>query len=83
MEVHYIILAVFLAVVFYFDAFKQIIPNWLNVAGAVVGILYHSIVFGLDGFIQSFGGGLICGVILLILYIFKAVGAGDVKLFLQ
>ena len=81
MEIHFILLIIFLAAVFYFDAFKKIIPNWLNVSGAAVGIIYHSITHGLEGFMQSFGGGLICGLILLVLYIFKAIGAGDVKLF--
>lgn len=81
MEIHFIILGIFLCIAFYYDAIKQIIPNWLNVSGAVVGVGYHSLSAGVDGFIQSFGGGLVCGIILLVLYVFKAIGAGDVKLF--
>lgn len=81
MDIHFILLLIFLVAVFYFDAFKKIIPNWLNISGAAVGIIYHSVANGLEGFMQSFGGGLICGLILLVLYIFKAIGAGDVKLF--
>lgn len=56
MEIHFIILGIFLCIVFYYDAIKQIIPNWLNVSGAVVGVGYHSLNAGVDGFIQSFGG---------------------------
>ncbi|MBM7597878.1 prepilin peptidase CpaA [Virgibacillus halotolerans] len=78
---HFIILILFLIVAFYYDVKEQRIPNWLNVSGVLVGIIYHLFVNQLDGFIQSVLGTLIGGGILLLLYIFKAIGAGDVKLF--
>lgn len=78
---HFIILIIFLLVAFYFDVTQHRIPNWLNVTGVLVGIFYHFIVNHLDGFIQSVLGALVSGLILLLLYIFKAIGAGDVKLF--
>lgn len=50
-------------------------------SGVLIGIIYHLIANQLDGFIQSVLGVLVAGGILLLIYIFKAVGAGDVKLF--
>ncbi|QGS68917.1 hypothetical protein CV093_12310 [Oceanobacillus sp. 143] len=47
----------------------------------LIGILYHLIANGADGLLFSFLGLLIAGGIFLILYAFKALGAGDVKLF--
>ena len=78
---HLIILAIFLCIAFYYDAREHRIPNWLNVSGTIVGIVYHLIVGQLNGFLYSIMGAVVGGVILLILYIFKAIGAGDVKLF--
>ncbi|MBP1968652.1 prepilin peptidase CpaA [Virgibacillus natechei] len=78
---HFIILILFLLIACYYDVRQHRLPNWLNVSGVLVGIIYHLVVNQLDGFIQSVLGLLVAGVILLLLYIFKAVGAGDVKLF--
>lgn len=81
MEWHFLILLIFLIFVSYYDVRYSKIPNWLNVSGFFIGIIYHSILNQLDGFIHSILGALVGGGILLILYIFKAIGAGDVKLF--
>lgn len=81
MQGHFIILIIFLLVVAYFDITKHRIPNWLNVSGVLVGILYHVFVNQIDGFLQSIFAVLAGGGIMLVLYIFKAIGAGDVKLF--
>lgn len=82
MDIQFIFLAAFLLVVFYYDAFKQVIPNWLNVIGVLGGLVINLLVGSIDGLLFSFLGGLVCGLILLVLYIFKALGAGDVKLFI-
>ncbi|WP_077602597.1 A24 family peptidase [Oceanobacillus sojae] len=81
MQGHFILLIIFLLVVAYFDISKQRIPNWLNVTGVLAGILYHLFVHQIDGLLQSVFGVLAGGGIMLVLYIFKAIGAGDVKLF--
>ncbi|TFJ91277.1 A24 family peptidase [Lentibacillus salicampi] len=78
---HFIILILFLVTACYYDVRQHRLPNWLNVSGVLTGIVYHLIVNQLDGFVQSVLGVLVAGGILLLLYIFKAVGAGDVKLF--
>ncbi|GAB2536029.1 A24 family peptidase [Gracilibacillus alcaliphilus] len=81
MQGHFIILIIFLLVVAYYDIRKHRIPNWLNVVGTLAGILYHLFVYQIDGLLQSVFGLLVGGGIMLVLYIFKAIGAGDVKLF--
>src|SRR5699024_6741082 len=57
------------------------IPNWLTVGALAVGIISHLITGGIDGLIFSFYGLLVASAIFIFLHIFKAIGAGDVKLF--
>lgn len=76
-----IILSVFLIVVAFYDIRKNIIPNWLNVAGVLIGIGYNVATGQLNGFLFSMFGLIIGLGIMFILYVFKAIGAGDVKLF--
>ena len=78
---HFIILFIFLIIASYYDMRYHRLPNWLNMSGILVGLVYHLFVFQLNGFINSVLGLLAAGGILLIMYIFKALGAGDVKLF--
>lgn len=75
------ILFIFLIIAFIMDVRHYRLPNWLTAGGMVIGITFHLISNGIDGLIFSFLGLLVAGGIFLILYIFKAVGAGDVKLF--
>lgn len=75
------ILFIFLIAAFIIDVRKHKIPNWLSAGGMLVGILLHLILDGVDGLIFSFLGLLVAGGIFMVLYIFKAIGAGDVKLF--
>lgn len=81
MQWHFIILIIFLAVVCYYDIRQNRIPNWLNITGILAGVLYHLIVGQMAGFLDAMFGILAGGGIMLLLYIFKALGAGDVKLF--
>lgn len=81
MSGNFIILSVFLAIVAYYDIRYNRIPNWLNVSGVLVGIIYNLLAHQIDGLLQSVGGLFAGGIIMLILYIFKALGAGDVKMF--
>lgn len=63
------------------DIKSRRIPNVLTFTCAGLGLLYFFISAGLTGLLFS-GIGLTCGfVVLLLLYLFKVVGAGDVKLF--
>lgn len=75
------LLFIFLIIAFVLDVRHHKLPNWLTASGMLIGIVYHLISNGIDGLIFSFLGLLVAGGIFLILYIFKAIGAGDVKLF--
>ena len=56
------------------------VPNLLTVPLLLLGVVYHSVTGGIDGFQASMLGGLSGFAIMLILYVPGAVGAGDVKL---
>ncbi len=65
----------------YTDLRHRKIPNWLSVAGLGSGLLGQLWVGGLTGLGRSFLGAGLGFAIMLLLHLFKAVGAGDVKLF--
>lgn len=75
------ILFILLIIAFYTDVRHKKLPNWLTVSGMLVGVIFHLITAGVDGLIFSFLGLLVGGGIFLLLYLFKTIGAGDVKLF--
>lgn len=81
MELYFYILFVLILIAFYLDVRYEKIPNWLTVSSVGIGIIYHIIINGMQGLIFSMLGLLVGGGILLFLYLFKGVGAGDVKLF--
>ncbi|MGM0941699.1 MAG: A24 family peptidase [Bacillota bacterium] len=81
MPTHFYLLIVFLGVAAFYDIKYSRLPNWLNVSGAMVGLLFHLFFNQLDWLLNSVFGLLAGGGIMLVLYIFKAIGAGDVKLF--
>lgn len=81
MRIEHYLLIILIIVAFIIDIKKQIIPNKLTAIGCLVGLLYHFMNKGVVGLLFSLAG-LISGFIaLLLLFIFKAIGAGDVKLF--
>ncbi|TVY10116.1 A24 family peptidase [Paenibacillus cremeus] len=72
---------IMLAIAFITDTAKQQIPNVLNVIGIFTGLLLHWLLDGWDGLAFA-TMGLVCGFIpMFVLYLLRAVGAGDVKLF--
>ncbi|MCL7748017.1 A24 family peptidase [Halalkalibacter alkaliphilus] len=81
MELYYYLLALFVIIAFYTDVKNSKIPNWLTMSGVLAGLLYHLIFNGFDGLLFSILGLVVSGGILLLMYVFKALGAGDVKLF--
>jgi prepilin peptidase CpaA len=64
------------------------IPNWLNVAGLVLGLILNSFlyqgtssyVFGFAGLLFALKGFGLAFVVYVFLYALRAMGAGDVKL---
>lgn len=81
MDWSYIALFVFLAAAFYTDWKYARIPNNLVVAGASVGIFGHLLMESWPGLFFALQGLAVGFVVLLLLYFFGAVAAGDVKLF--
>ena len=73
------LLAVLLVAAVYDVRFRRI-PNWISVTGVAIGLALNAFLFGLPGVWLSLGGlGLGFGVYFL-LYLIRAMGAGDVKL---
>ncbi|WP_136446114.1 A24 family peptidase [Alkalihalobacillus alcalophilus] len=81
LEIYDYLLFLYLLVALYMDVRYQKLPNWLTAGAMAVGLVFHLIMNGIDGLIFSVLGLLVAGLIFLLLYVFKALGAGDVKLF--
>lgn len=72
------------------DLRRQIIPNWLVLAGTLLALLLHTLLPAGDGFLSRLPGGLgftgslaglACGLLAFLpLYVLRAMGAGDIKL---
>jgi len=62
------------------DARDHRIPNHLTYPAMLVGLAVQSVRFGWHGLLASLGGGFVAGGILLLFYMIRAMGAGDVKL---
>ncbi|WP_281887291.1 prepilin peptidase [Paenibacillus sp. YYML68] len=63
------------------DIRKQVIPNWLTIGGMIAGLIGYLVALGWEGLTYS-AAGLACGFVpMLLLYLLRGVGAGDVKLF--
>jgi len=76
-----ILLIIFIIAAFYTDIRTCKIPNLLTVSTAFLGIVYHTSIEKWQGLLFSLTG-LMSGLLALsVLYLFKAIGAGDVKLF--
>lgn len=69
------------AVIAYYDVRYRRIPNAFVLAAFSGGVLMNTIVGGWQGIYSSLGGCLLGFVLMFILHVFGAMGAGDVKLF--
>lgn len=76
------VLLIYLVIAFVSDIRTRRIPNKLNAAACVTGLLYHTVDSGLQGLqISILGIGIGFG-IMTPLFLMKGIGAGDVKLFM-
>ena len=62
------------------DVKERRIPNLLTYPAMVAGLLLQSALHGWRGMLVGAGGGLLFGGAFLLLYLIRAIGAGDVKL---
>ncbi|WP_312894901.1 A24 family peptidase [Paenibacillus eucommiae] len=76
-----LLLFIFILLAFISDVKRSLIPNVLTGSAAAAGVVYHSVFDRWDGFLYSMIGLIAGFLLLLILYLFRAIGAGDVKLF--
>jgi prepilin peptidase CpaA len=68
-------------IITYFDVRYRRIPNVFVLATLISGLLINLLVGGLSGLWASLGGCLLAFGMMLVLHVFGAMGAGDVKLF--
>ena len=68
-------------IITYFDVRYRRIPNVFVLATLISGLLINFMAAGWRGLLASAGGCLVAFVLMLILHVFGAMGAGDVKLF--
>ena len=71
--------ALFLALVCFWDWRWNRIPNLMTYSTIAAGVSYHTLTAGWGGAILSLEGLLLGGVLLFVPYLFKGMGAGDVK----
>jgi len=68
-------------VITYYDARYRRIPNAFVLATLIAGLSVNTILGGLAGTLTSLGGCVLAFMLMFMLHIFGAMGAGDVKLF--
>ena len=77
-----IVATVWLGTLAWFDCRYRKLPNYLTLPGVVIFPLMWLCLYGWKGFGYSLLGGLIGGAFLLIPYLLRGAGAGDVKMLL-
>src|SRR5215211_618408 len=76
-----VVLAPLAVAVIYFDVRYRRIPNLLVVTALIAGLTLNTLFGGLHGMTSSLLGFVLAFVPMLLMHIFGAMGAGDVKLF--
>lgn len=76
-----ILLFIFLVSALYYDLRSNIIPNKLIIAFLPLAFINSLFFSGIEGLVDSMLGFFAGGGIMMLLYVFKALAAGDVKLF--
>ncbi len=75
------LLAPLAVIISYYDVRYRRIPNVLVLAALISGLAINAIIGGVNGLLTSLGGCALAFGLMLLLHIFGAMGAGDVKLF--
>ena len=69
-----------LAILCWSDCRCRRLPNSWTLGLAVVGLVWRLVSGGFSGIVDGVSGGLICGLFLLIPYLTKGAGGGDLKM---
>lgn len=69
-----------LIIAVYFDIKTGCIPNKLNLSGCILGLFLNTLFMGKYGLINSICGILLPIIILFVFFVFRVLGAGDIKL---
>lgn len=75
-----LLLATVVLIAGYYDIRWRRIPNWLTVAGLLLGLALNGFLFGLAGLVNAGEGIALAMLLNFPLYLLRARGAGDVKL---
>lgn len=70
----------YLIVLAWYDCRCRRLPNWLTVSGAIAFLLYRLAFLGVDSFCNGVFGGLVGGLFLLVPFLMRGAGGGDVKM---
>ena len=73
-------LALLVALAAIYDLRVRKIPNWLNVTGAIAGIGLNTVLFAARGLAMACLGLALALAVYILLYLVRAMGAGDAKL---
>jgi prepilin peptidase CpaA len=68
-------------IITYYDVRYRRIPNAFVLATLASGLIVNAIYGGFNGVVASLGGCAIAFILMFVLHVFGAMGAGDVKLF--
>ena len=69
------------ALVIYYDVRYRRIPNLFVLATLIAGLTLNFAIGGVNGVVNSVGGCIFAFILMFMLHVFGAMGAGDVKLF--
>ena len=62
------------------DLRQHRIPNWLTYSGLLLGVAMRGVFLGWKGLLSALLGCLLAGGVMLVFYMVRAMGAGDVKI---
>ena len=75
------LITIWLTVLGWYDCCYRRLPNYLTLGGAVVFLIMRFALGGTQGIVNGLIGGLIGGAFLLLPFLMRGAGAGDVKMF--
>jgi prepilin peptidase CpaA len=63
-----------------YDLKYRLLPNWLTLGGAAVALLLRLAAGGSAGLVDGFAAGAVAGVFMLLPFLMRGAGGGDVKM---